>query len=144
MMNAIPGKFSGKLASPFLLVHGSGHNKRTWFPLFSICYFHHKKDGDVPHSHCQSHTMDGIAINCSPMLNCWCTIRGRSNITSPTPIVWILITSLLWFILLSTMMVDSFALCFGMKMCRLKNCILRVRGLSDWTLPQICFLQVRL
>ncbi len=39
MMNAIPGKFSGKLASPFLLVHGSGHDKRTWFPLFLICYF---------------------------------------------------------------------------------------------------------
>ncbi len=40
MMNAIPDKFGGKLASPFLLVHGSGHDKRTWFPLFSVCYFH--------------------------------------------------------------------------------------------------------
>jgi hypothetical protein len=37
-MNAIPGKFSGKLASPFLLVHGLGHDEQTWFPLFSICY----------------------------------------------------------------------------------------------------------
>ncbi len=27
MMNAIPGKFGGKLASPFLLVHGSGHDE---------------------------------------------------------------------------------------------------------------------
>jgi hypothetical protein len=34
MMNAIPGKFGGKLASPFLLVHGVGHDERTWFPLF--------------------------------------------------------------------------------------------------------------
>jgi len=41
MMNAIPGKLHGKLASPFLLVHGVGHDKRTWFPLFSVCYFHH-------------------------------------------------------------------------------------------------------
>jgi hypothetical protein len=69
MMNAIPGKFGGKLASPFLLVHGSEHNERTWFPLFLICYFHHKKDGNVPRSHCQSHTMDCIAIGCSPTLN---------------------------------------------------------------------------
>ncbi len=68
MMNTIPGKFGGKLASPFLLAHGSGHNEQTSFPLFSICYFHHKKDGDVPCSHCQSHTMDGIgiAIGCLP------------------------------------------------------------------------------
>ena len=69
MMNAIPGKFGGKLASPFLLVHGLGHDKRTWFPLFSICYFHHEKDGDVPHFHCQSHTMDGVAIGHSPTSN---------------------------------------------------------------------------
>jgi hypothetical protein len=40
MMNTIPGKFGGKLASPFLLVHGVGHDEQTWFPLFSICYFH--------------------------------------------------------------------------------------------------------
>ncbi len=69
MMNAIPGKFGGKLASPFLLVHGSGHDQRTWFPLFSVCYFHHERDGDIPWSHCQSHTLDGIAIGRSPTSN---------------------------------------------------------------------------
>ncbi len=69
MMNAIPGKFGGKLASPFLLVHGSGHDERTWFPLFLICYFHHEKDGNVPRSHCQSHTMDDIAIGHLPTSN---------------------------------------------------------------------------
>ncbi len=69
MMNAIPGKFGRKLASPFLLVNGSGHNERTWFPLFSFCYFHHEKDGDVPRSHCQSRTMDGIAIGHLPTSN---------------------------------------------------------------------------
>ncbi len=62
MMNAIPGKLHGKLALPFLLVHGVGHDKRTWFPLFSLCYFHHDKDGGVAHSHNQAHTMDGIAV----------------------------------------------------------------------------------
>jgi hypothetical protein len=29
MMNAFPGKHSGHLASPFLLVHGVGHDKCT-------------------------------------------------------------------------------------------------------------------
>ena len=62
MMNAIPGKLHGKLASPFLLVHGVGHDERTWLPLFSVCYFHHDKDGDVARLHSQAHTMDGIAV----------------------------------------------------------------------------------
>jgi hypothetical protein len=62
MMNAIPGKLHGKLASPFLLVHCVGHDERTWFPLFSLCYFHHDKDGGVARSHNQAHTMDGIAV----------------------------------------------------------------------------------
>ena len=46
MMNAIPGKHSGHLASPFLLVHGVGHDELTWIPLFSLCYFHHVRDGN--------------------------------------------------------------------------------------------------
>jgi hypothetical protein len=46
MMNAIPGKFGDCLALPFLLVHGVGHDERTWIPLFSLCYFHHEKDGN--------------------------------------------------------------------------------------------------
>ena len=37
MTNAIPGKVDGGLASPFLLVHGIGHDERTWIPLFSLC-----------------------------------------------------------------------------------------------------------
>ncbi len=32
MMNAIPGKHSGHFTSPFLLVHGVGHDERTWIP----------------------------------------------------------------------------------------------------------------
>ena len=35
-MNAIPGKIHGQIASLFLLVHGVGHDERTWIPLFSI------------------------------------------------------------------------------------------------------------
>jgi hypothetical protein len=79
MMNAIPGKFGGKLASPFLLVHGSAHDKRTWFPLFLICYFHHKKDGDAPRSHCQSHTMDGSAIGRLPTSNAMLVYNPRTK-----------------------------------------------------------------
>jgi len=79
MINAIPGKFGGKLASPFLLVHGSGHDERTWFPLFSVCYFHHVRDGDIPRSHCQSHTLDGIAIGRSPTSNALLVYNPRTK-----------------------------------------------------------------
>jgi hypothetical protein len=79
MMNAIPGKFGGKLASPFLLVHGSGHDQRTWFPLFSVCYFHHERDGDIYRSHCQSHTLDGIAIGRSPTSNALLVYNPRTK-----------------------------------------------------------------
>ncbi len=48
MMNAIPGKFGGKLASPFLLVHGSGHDERTWFPLFSNLLFPSREGWQCP------------------------------------------------------------------------------------------------
>jgi len=69
VMNAIPGRVDGGLVSPFLLVHGVGHNKHTWIPLFSLCYFHHTKDGDLSCSKHQAHTMDGIIIGCSPKSN---------------------------------------------------------------------------
>ena len=48
MMNAIPGKLGGKLASPYLLAHGVGHDELPWFPLFLVCYFHHEQNGNVP------------------------------------------------------------------------------------------------
>jgi hypothetical protein len=47
MMNAIPGKYSGPLASPFLLVDGVGHDERNHVPLFSLAYFYHEKDSVV-------------------------------------------------------------------------------------------------
>jgi hypothetical protein len=66
MMNALPGKIHGHLASPFLLVHGIGHNPRIWVPIFSLCYFHHEKDGDIARCHNQAHMMDGIIDGRSP------------------------------------------------------------------------------
>ena len=79
MMNAIPGKLHGKLASPFLLVHRVGHDERTWFPLFSVCYFHHDRDGPVSRSHTQAHTMDGIAVDCSPTSNALLVYNPRTK-----------------------------------------------------------------
>jgi hypothetical protein len=69
MMNAIPGTYSGHLASPFRLVHGVGLDERTWIPLFSLCYFHHKKESNQQHSKHQAYTIDGIVIGHSPTSN---------------------------------------------------------------------------
>jgi hypothetical protein len=69
MMNMIPAKYKGKLASPFMLVHGVCPNPRTWLPLFSLCYFHHNKDSDASHSKNQAHTLDGIVFGRSSTLN---------------------------------------------------------------------------
>jgi hypothetical protein len=66
MMNAIPGKIHGHLASPFLLVHGVGHDEHTWIPLFLLCFFCHYKDGPVKCSKHQAHMMGGIIIGRSP------------------------------------------------------------------------------
>ncbi len=79
MMNVIPGKLHGKLASPFLLVHGVGHDERTWFPLFSLCYFLHDKDGGMACSHNQAHMMDGIAVGRSPTSNALLVYNPRTK-----------------------------------------------------------------
>jgi hypothetical protein len=79
MMNAIPGTYSGHLASPFLLVHGVGHDECTWIPLFSICYFHHDKDSDQQRPKPQAHTMDGIVIGCLPTLNALLVYNPRNQ-----------------------------------------------------------------
>ncbi len=78
MMNAIPGKHSGLLASPFLLVHGVGHDERTWIPIFSFCFFRHDCDGDLQHSKHQAHTMDGIVIGRSPTSNALLVYNPRN------------------------------------------------------------------
>ncbi len=69
MMNAIPCKVHGHLASPFLLVYGVGHDELTWIPLFLLCFFHHNKDGPIKRPKHQAHTMDGIVVGCSPTSN---------------------------------------------------------------------------
>ncbi len=68
MMNMIPGKYKGKLASPFMLIHGVRPDLKTWLPLFLLCYFHHDKYSNAPHSKNQAHTLDGIVIGRSSTL----------------------------------------------------------------------------
>jgi hypothetical protein len=69
MMKAIPGTYSGPLVSPFLLIHGIGHDECTWIPIFFLCYFHHKRDSNQQGSKHQACTMDGIVVGCSLALN---------------------------------------------------------------------------
>ena len=79
MMNMIPGKYGSKLASPFMLAHGTRPDPRTWLPLFSICYFHHEKDSDASRSKSQAHTMDGIVIGRSPTSNAILVYNPRNQ-----------------------------------------------------------------
>ena len=78
-MNTIPAKYKGKLVSPFMLVHGEGHDQRTWFPLFSICYFHHVKDNDESRSENQAQSMDGIAVGRSATSNAMLVYNPRNK-----------------------------------------------------------------
>jgi hypothetical protein len=83
MMNAILGKYKDCLASPFLLVHGVGQDEHTWMPLFLLCYFHHKKDGNGTHSKHMAHMMDGVVIGCSLASNALMVYNPRNlSITS--------------------------------------------------------------
>ena len=74
---------------------------------------------------------------------CWYTIRVRNVTTSRTHIAWIHIGFHLRFILPSSMTVVSFALYFGMRMCRRKNPFLRAPVSSVWTRPLTCFSRAR-
>ncbi len=79
LMNAISGEYSGCLASPFILVHGVGHEERTWIPLFSLAYLHHECNGNQTRSKHQAHTMDGIDIGCSTTLNALLVYNPRNK-----------------------------------------------------------------
>jgi hypothetical protein len=127
------------LASPFLLVHGVGHDERTWFPIFSVCYFHHDRDGDVARLHSQAHTMDGIAVGRSPNpMRFWFTIHGRRNITSLTLIVLIPFDYLLRFIHHSLTKAVSSAHYTVMPIHSWRKRIHRARESNALTLPHTC------
>ena len=69
MMNCIPGKINDALTTPFELIHHSPPDSRLWFPLFSLGYFHHTRDGSVARSGFQAQTMEGIAVGRSTTSN---------------------------------------------------------------------------
>jgi hypothetical protein len=79
MMNMIPGKYGAKLASPFMLAHGTRPDNRTWLPIVSVCYFHHEKDSDASRSKSQAHTMDGILLGRSPTSNAILVYNPRNQ-----------------------------------------------------------------
>jgi hypothetical protein len=79
MMNMIPDKYHGKLALPFMLVHGTRRDQQTWLPIFSICYFHHEKDSNASRLKSQAHTMDGILIRRSPTSNAILVYNPRNQ-----------------------------------------------------------------
>jgi hypothetical protein len=66
MINVIPGKYKGKLASPFMLVYGVRPDQRAWLPIFSLCYFHHENDSNASRSKNQAHKLGGIIIGRNP------------------------------------------------------------------------------
>ncbi len=126
MMNTITGKFGGKLASPFFLVHGLGHNEQTWFLLFSICFFvtGGTAKSNVPPAN-PTQWMALLLVVHPHQMHCWYTTCGLNAIMILTLIVWTHITFLLWFIHLSSKTMDSFVLCLATRMCQLKSFILR-------------------
>ena len=50
MLNTFPGKISHRLTTPHELIYGEKSDKRTWFLLFSIGYFHHQTYSAVTRS----------------------------------------------------------------------------------------------
>jgi hypothetical protein len=141
MMNAIPGKVDGRLASPFLLVHGVGHTKCIWTPLFSLCYFHHTKDEDLSCSKHQAHTMDGIIVGRSPTSNALLVYNPHTKkYYEPNSYRLTLINFRVPFILTLNMTVVSSALSIVTTTPPSRRNTLLVLGLSILILHLTCFL----
>jgi transposase InsO family protein len=79
MMNCIPGKVGNFLTTPFELIHHSPPDSRVWFPLFSVGYFNHTRDGSVVRSSFQAQTMEGIAIGRSDTSNAMIFYNPRTR-----------------------------------------------------------------
>ena len=95
--------------------------------------------------HIASHTQWTASLLVAPprQMLYWFKIRGLSVTMNLTCINWIRIVFHLRFILPSSMTVVSFALCFGMKMYRQKNPILRAPVSNVWIHPLTCYSQAR-
>ncbi len=139
-----PRKSARKAGFSLLLVHGVGHDERTWFPLFSVCYFHHDKDKAVTRSHNQAHTMDGIAVGRSPTSNALLVYNPRTKqYYEPDSYRLIPIDCLPWFIHLSNMTVVSSVHYIGTTTQAWKSYTLRARASNNLTHQPICSWQER-
>ena len=79
MMIMIPGKLKTQLSSPFMLVHGTKSDIWSWFPLFSVCYFHTMEDGSISRFNNQANAMDSIAVGRSPTTNALLVYNTRKK-----------------------------------------------------------------
>jgi hypothetical protein len=107
MMNTIPGKFGGTLASPFLLVHGVGHMMNELgflFSWFAIVIVNGRATFLGPTARHIQWMVSQLAAPPLPM-PCWYTTLARSGTTNRIPIAWIHIVFLLWFTWIFVMMV---------------------------------------
>jgi hypothetical protein len=79
MMNCILGTIQSALTSPFELDHHTPPDSRLWFPLFSVGYFHHQRDGSVARSGFQAQTLEGIAVGQSSTSNAMIFYNPRTS-----------------------------------------------------------------
>ena len=69
VQNVFPLKFDGQLTTSHELVYKSKPDYRQLFCLFSTTFFSHHKDNNKEHSNVQSHTLAGIAVGWSDVVN---------------------------------------------------------------------------
>ncbi len=145
MMNAIPGKHLGYLASPFLLVHGVGHDEHTWIPLFSLCYFHHVRDGNQKRPSIKPIQWMASSLGVLQLrMHFSCILLGTSNTTSRTVTALILTVFQPQSTLMFDMMVASFVPWSATTILPWKRSTRLVLKLNVWILLPICFLSERL
>jgi hypothetical protein len=145
MMNAIPGKVRDRVALLFFLVHGIGHDEWTWIPLFSLCYFHHEKDGNDTRSKHMAHMMDGVIVGRSLTSDALMVFNPQNSQYYELDSYRIDPYRLLaWSILRSNMTGGvSSVCCYKTIIQPLKRSILPERGLNGLIHPQISSLRGR-
>jgi len=102
MMNMIPGRYSNKLAFPFMLVHGVRPDPRTWLPIFSLSATFIMRKTATPHvpRPKPTHLMALFLADCPRLMPFWYTIPKTNDTTSRIATKSILIVYLHQFILL--------------------------------------------
>ncbi len=130
MMNVIPGKYKGKLASPFMLVHGVCPDQRAWLPIFLLSVISITRMIATPHTprtrptHLTELSLDVIL---HPLRSSFTTLATK-NTTNQTATVLIPIAFHFWFTRTSNMTVAYSFLFIGMKSPRLVNLSFREQG----------------